>query len=187
MNRRNFIKSVGILTTGIPAIVSAIEPDAVPLEGIKYDGADYITIFTVEELKQFNIRSATFSASCVDKNGKFAHDKGYDMDHSEPFVRKTFVLKSLPKIFSNKRKDVYPVLGKMRSGVDLGGKEYSSEKVIAEIKEHMEYVCMVSYFQCPCLCGKETCPKTWVPIVGGLTKSRYKQFLKELNEPKIIS
>lgn len=175
MNRRNFIKNTAIISIAVPAMVDAatLKPN---LESVRITGED-IPIFTIEELQQYGLRSAIYSANCVDKNGVFAHETGYQPRHSEPFVRKTFVIKTLPRLFS---KDQVPiVLGKMRSGLSGNG-TWTKENVIEFIRETMEYVCLAWYCECPCLCGK--CDgKTWLPVVGGLSKHRYNLYLKQMN------
>jgi hypothetical protein len=159
----------------------AISSRSLPLEKVSI--TDYINILTVDELREHGIRSAIYPASCVDKEGLFAHEEGYCSDRFEPFVRRIFVLRCLPKIWSSNPRDVKPTIGKIHSGVKLDGKEFSVEKIVEEIKEHMEYVCLVRYALAPCLCGSSRCTsKHFSPIVGGLTKKRYRQYLKELNE-----
>jgi hypothetical protein len=189
MNRRKFLKSCVIASFVAPTVTMSLIPKP-ELEVIN-GGHNYIDIFTVDELKSYGIRSATYCASVVDKNGVFAHEPGFlDWDWTkpnpgpkinEPFIRKTFVLKSLPKIYEENKKCVDVVLGKMRSGL-VGPGSWMEQKVIDEIKEHMEYVCLVVYAQAPCLCGRDTCPKHWIPIVGGMSKKRYERHLRELNE-----
>lgn len=171
MNRRKFIKSSVIAAISIPTIAVGVIPKP-ELESIRAGG--YVNILDIEELKSHGIRAAIYSANCVDKYGTFAHETGFKEGSDEKFVRKTFVLKSLPEIWVPEPiEDHIKILKKDPRIV---------KSVISEIKEHMEYVCLVGYVKAPCLCGNDTCHKHWIPVVGGLTKKRYKIHLQDLNE-----
>lgn len=173
MNRRSFIKSCVITGIAIPTIGFSFENH----EHKTYPINDFVEILSLNQLKEHGIRCAPYCASCVDNNGMFPHEGGYNSTISEPFIKKAFVLNSLPRIHSDV-KAVKLTLGKMRSGVKLDGKEWSVEKVITEIKEKMEYVCYVCYGKVPCSCGDFL----YVPFVGGLNKQRYQLYLEQMNK-----
>jgi hypothetical protein len=189
MNRRHFIKSAAIASVITPTIVKGINPVIQPEKVRLPNVEDFINILTIEELQRHGIRSAIYSASCVDKNGRFAHKRGYCdlwLRDSGPFVRQTFRIQCLPKVYSfvDDTPYIHSIVARVRSGIKLGfgGQEYSRENVIHEIKQKMEYVCLVWYCSIPCLCGRNSCKsKTWIPVVGGLSKHRYNLYLKQLN------
>ena len=99
MNRRSFLKSAAIVTVAFPTIALAISKPLPPkLERVRIIG-NYIDIVSVDELVSYGIRSHYYSATCVDYKGRFAHEKGYCHDHSEPFVRATHVIHGMPQLW----------------------------------------------------------------------------------------
>lgn len=175
MNRRNFIRNVSIAAMGIPVISTGITFQSPQLESIQPSG-NFIDILSIEELKRCGIRAAHYSANCVDKNGVFGHERGYQdlwVRDSEPFVRKLFVLKSTPQIWVYNETSV-------KSVAHTRAHNSYMNAIISEIKEHMEYVCLVAYLHCPAV-PTEAWPEKFMPVVGGLSKVRYQQYLKQLN------
>lgn len=184
MKRRNFIKSIAVATFTFPTIVNSLNiPENI--KSIRINSDDWREIIPIEQLKEYGVRASHYSATCVDKNGRFGFERGYSdlwVRDSEPFIIKTFKLQCLPKIYFTDSKAVLCVIGKVNSGVKLDGKEYSVEKIVNEIKTKMEYVAAVWYCRVPCLCGQQSCKeKTWIPVVRGLSKYRYNLYLKQLN------
>jgi len=184
MNRRHFIKTAVAAAIALPTISASAEiVNSLILtpkpETVRVDG-ECIHILTIKELRQHGIRSAIYSANCVDRYGKFAHEQGYydlGLGDTEPFVRKTIRLQCLPKIYSDDTARVMTLIGKIRAG----GQEYSLTNIIEEIKKIMEYVCLVAYAKTPCICGHASCKPYYIPIVGGLSKYRYQLYLKQMN------
>jgi hypothetical protein len=179
MNRRNFIKSAAVASVAFPTIVSAIKPIEKP-ERVWTEG-DMIEIVPLDWLRICGIRAEYYSANCVDKNGRFAHERGFQdlwLRDSEPFVVQSFRLQCMKKIYSKNPDDAKSVVKKIR----LPSSEFYVQTIIDEIKEKMEYVSMVAYALCPCLCGRSSCPKYFIPIVSGLSKYRYNLYLKQLND-----
>jgi len=175
MNRRNFIKTCAVASLSIPSVMVA-SAHSEPLERVKIQS--FINILTIEELKENGIRAATYSANCVDKNGIFAHERGYqDLRGDAPFVRNTFKLHSLPSLYTNDIKNVYRLKQKLNENWGFGGSEYTKEAVFNEIKHHMEYVCLVGYAY---LKASSEWPEKYIPIVGGLSKVKYKQLIKNI-------
>ena len=176
MNRRNFLKSSGVILGTVPSVASVFYKSyTLPLERVG-PVDEFVDILTIDELNKFGIRSAIYSAGCVDKNGIFAYEYGYDHTKSEPFCRMSYVLRCLPKIWSNKKRNVYPIIEKIKSG-----DKYSIHQIINEVKEHMEYVCIVGYALAPCLCGSEKCLKHYIPVMSGVDKIRYNRLVNNLN------
>jgi len=185
MNRRHFLRSCAMATVSIPCIgILAKQPSPPNLQSDHaHIVGEAVEILSLDEIKPYGIRCAVYCASCVDKNGRFFGDHGYDNDHSEPFIRRTFKLHSLPTVYDERKSFVMSVLDKMRSGNRFDGKEYSVEKVIDEIREKMEYVCLIWYCKVPCICGQRSChSKYWIPAVGGLSKHRYNLYLDQMNQ-----
>jgi hypothetical protein len=151
-----------------------------PLETI-YPVENFIPVLTEDELIDRGIRSSRCFASSVDKNGIFAHEPEYDHEHSEPFIRKTYILKSIPnRLWKNTWKEKNHILEIIRLTVNLRKNEYLISKVIDEVKEHMEYVCMIAYAY-----FEEVPSEAWaekiVPVVMGLPKCKYNKLVENLN------
>ena len=163
MNRRNFI------TTSLLAIPTLTMGLSLPKNNDENEDSTFKLILTPDQLRCNEIRHAPYTANCFDINGIFGHECGYNEKISMPFVTKTYKLHNLPKIFK-KQTDIQDVINYY-----LDCNQYNIMKsVINEIKENMEYVNMVAYVQCPCLCGSNNCKdKHWIPIVRGLTKEKY--------------
>ena len=145
---------------------------------------DYINILTVDELLEYGVRSAIYSASCVDYKGRFAHERGYCHDHSEPFVRFAHVVKGLPQLWYYPKNAVKLVTeyyrdGSIATNPDTGEK-HSLEMAVNDIKEKMEYVCLFAYCHFPAV-PEEAWPEKWMPVVGGMSKYRYEQKVRMLN------
>ena len=181
MNRRKFIKSAVIASVATSTIVSALTPIEKP-ERIHTHG-EFYEIIPINWLKPYGIRVAPYSACCVDNNGRFAHEKGYQDEYwrSEPFIVQSFRLHCLPKLYSTDPSWTGPIIGKVRSGVNLGARSYTVEGIAQEIKSKMEYVSLVAYFLFPGA-PSEAWPPCFIPIVRGLSKYRYNLYLKQLNE-----
>lgn len=158
MNRRNFIQKTILGSSLIPLISTDVfsEPKS------KLFDSETIEILSLNELKNNGIRSAIYSASCVDKNGKFPLDVGFDYKHNEPFVRQTYGLECLPILA--------PISGGLLCNIDCIS--LSKNRLINEIKEKMEYVCLVWYVNNG---------KSWIPVVGGLTKHKYQFMVDNMN------
>jgi hypothetical protein len=176
MNRRHFIKT--ILTT------SAVLP-SLPLISVKkseWNERDSYRVLehsyellTPDDLSKNKIRNDYHPASVVDKNGVFGHEHGC-CEPNEPFIAKAFRIKCLPKIYSTDKKDLLPIIGKIKSGNNWTGC-YTIDNVISEVKEDMELVCFVGYVQTE----NEYNERFYIPIMRGLSKYRYNLYLKQMN------
>ena len=171
MNRRNFLR------TSIVASAAAIV-----IPSFAFKRKNYIPILTEDELRDRGIRSSRYYASCVDKNGIFAHESGFDVLHYEPFIRKTYVLKCIPnRLWKSDWKEKNHILERIRLTSNLRRNEYLISNVIDEVKEHMEYVCMIAYCYC-----EEIPSEAWgeriIPFVMGLSKVDYKRKVKDLSD-----
>lgn len=158
MNRKQFIKTS---IAAIPLIALSTNANHILSSSIAYDANvvfdNTIEIFTLKNLKKNGIRSASYSASCYDKNGVFAHEPGFDEKYNEPFVRKTYLIKSLPIVTSDSLQSINNFC--------------PANDVLNEIKDKMEYVCLVWYVK----------SDKWYPIVGGMTKLNYKFKVGSMN------
>lgn len=169
MNRRKFLISSAASLIVLPTISLAKEVS------FKIDG-DYIEILHPVQLNHFGMRSAYYCASCVDRNGLFAHEDGFDYDHSEPFIVKYRRLNSLPRVDVGKEDYIQELINQIFDC--RWGQGYLRSIVKKEIKEKLEYVCGVWYIKSPCMsCGNPEC-KQWVPFMRGLYKERYNRYME---------
>lgn len=198
MNRRNFLKSAAVAAIGFPTIAMALKPIKEP-ERVRIVG-NYVEILSVDELRSYGIRSSTYSATCVDKNGYFCHEKEYSggewkdrpFNRFEPFIRKTFVVRSLPQWWIGRywHNEEESTMRHIKAMVDefrndavwvKNNEVYCIADCIDEIKEKMEYVCFFAYCKVDPV-PEEAWPGKWLPVVGGLSKHRYNLYLKQMNE-----
>jgi hypothetical protein len=153
---------------------------------------NYVEILSIDEIRSYGIRSAVYTATCVDRYGRFAHERGYvDLPHeSEPFVRATHPVYGMPhwwvgQYWHNKEEStmahIKQMVDEFRAGKIMtnGGKRYSIADSVKEIKEKMEYVCVFAYCHLDPV-EEEAWPEKWMPVVGGLSKYRYHQYLRQL-------
>jgi hypothetical protein len=135
---------------------------------------DYIEIISLDELKTHGIRCAIYSASCIDINGLFYGDVGYDQKKNTPFVVKHHIIQSLPRIPSDDVNEVNSVISSMTSEI--------KQSLITELKSRLAYVSSVAYLLTPCLCGEEQCKKHYSPSVRGFDKLRYEQYIEKIKK-----
>ena len=174
MNRRNFLRS-GIASVVVLPFIGLAKEKEIPFE---VDG-DYIEILNPVQLNHWGFRSAHYCANCVDKNGIFAHETGFDHDHSEPFIVKYRRLECMRRVDVG-REDLIQEWKSQIFNSEFG-QGYLRAKIKKEIREKMEYVTGVWYIKSPCIsCCNPNC-KQWVPLIRGLYKERYNRYMKDFN------
>ena len=166
MNRRKFLASSVLASLSLPFVSLASnninnKPVSIhPILDCAYELLDLPT------LRKHKIRCAVYCASVVDNEGRFYSDEGFNMDRSEPFIVGGFHIKCLPKVYSSDKKVLLKFISNNVDGM--------SRDIIQEVKENMEYVCFVGY----ALTENEYKEKFFIPMMRGLTKKRYYQYIE---------
>jgi len=173
MNRRTFITSSITSAICLPFVslsAPTLKNKLVKEETYRVLECSY-ELLPLSYLSMNKIRNAIYTASAVDKNGKFAHEDGFvgEFYGDSPFIGKGHRIKCLPIIYSTNRRDLSPIIGKINSGVILKN-GYDKNTIIQEVKANMEYVCFVGY---ALTSNTEKGDRFFVPIMRGLSKRSY--------------
>lgn len=173
MNKRQFIKSLVGIPAAIPLVLNAADNiktnNNLDIKTYPCYRGNIKKILSVEELSNYGIKSAIYSASCVDRNGKFYGDPEYNNIENVPFVRRVFRLNYLPTITTDITDKEYCIDDWIQY---IRQNRYWMTRSIGEIKERFAYVCLFDYLKTDCNCGKCS-PNSWVPVVGGMSIQKY--------------